>query len=99
MDAARLLDRLRARGVHRLLVEGGGETFARFLRCGLADEIHMTVCPLLVGGRGAPTLFDGVGFEPSPFPRMGLELCRREGEEVYLRYRRRRARTARTPHS
>jgi len=86
VNIVRLLDRLARRGVGRLLVEGGGGTFARFLRRELVDEIHVTVCPVLLGGIGAPTLFDGEGFETSPFPRMRLELCRREGQEVYLRY-------------
>ena len=88
VDPVLLLRRLRARGIERLLVEGGGETYALFLRAGLVDEIHLTVCPLLVGGRSAPTPFDGEGFPGQPFPRLRLELCRREGMEVYLRYTR-----------
>lgn len=88
VDAGLLLRRLRKRGVERLLVEGGGETFAHFLEEDLVDEVHLTVCPVIVGGRSAPTLFDGEGFEAQPFPRLELDLCRREGQEIYLRYRR-----------
>jgi riboflavin-specific deaminase-like protein len=89
VDIAALLTHLRTRRkVKRLLVEGGGETFAHFFEVDCVDEIHLTVCPLIVGGRTAPTLFDGRGFEILPLPRFRLDLCRREGEEVYLRYRR-----------
>lgn len=90
VDPRRLLERLAARGIERLLVEGGGKTYALFLEAGLVDEIHLTICPVLVGGRDAPTAFDGEGFDDPPFPRLALSLCRREGEEVYLRYTRSR---------
>ena len=90
IDLRRLLARLDRWGIGRLLVEGGGATFAPFLSEDLVDEIHLTVCPVLVGGAGAPTLFEGRGFDGPSFPPMALDLCRREGEEVYLRYRRRR---------
>jgi len=86
VDPRRLLALLADRGIRRLVVEGGGEIYGLFLRAGLVDEIHLTVCPLLLGGGTAPTLFDGEGFEDPPFPALRLDLCRREGDEVYLRY-------------
>lgn len=89
VEAAPLLQRLGRRGVRRLLVEGGGEVFALFFEAGLVDEIHLTVTSFLIGGRTAPTLFDGAGVAGPDLPRLSLDLCRREGEEAYLRYRRR----------
>src|SRR6185369_12376524 len=56
-----LLRRLRARGVERLLVEGGGETNWGFVRDDLVDELHVTLAPALLGGREAPTLLEGDG--------------------------------------
>lgn len=56
-DPAAVLDALRARGLRRVLVEGGGITVSRFLQAGLLDRLHITVAPLLIGsGRPALTL-------------------------------------------
>ena len=56
-DLVALLERLRARGLRRILVEGGGVTVSRFLREGLLDRLHLTVAPLLIGsGRPSITL-------------------------------------------
>jgi 2,5-diamino-6-(ribosylamino)-4(3H)-pyrimidinone 5'-phosphate reductase len=48
--------------VKRLLCEGGGELNDALFRAGLADEINITICPKVFGGRTAPTLADGLGF-------------------------------------
>jgi riboflavin-specific deaminase-like protein len=50
-------------GVNRLLCEGGGELNDALFRAGLVDELHLTICPKIFGGRTAPTIADGLGFE------------------------------------
>ncbi len=40
---------LAARGMRRLLVEGGAETLARFLNAGAIDELHLMVAPIVLG--------------------------------------------------
>jgi riboflavin biosynthesis pyrimidine reductase len=50
-----LLAALRARGLARLFVEGGGQTIGRFLRAGCLDRLHVVVAPLLLGS-GVPVL-------------------------------------------
>lgn len=49
-DLASALDDLRARGVHRLFVEGGPTLASAVIRAGLADEILAYVAPVLLGG-------------------------------------------------
>ena len=46
----------------RLLCEGGGELNFSLIRQGLVDELHLTICPRLLGGRNSPTIADGIGF-------------------------------------
>ena len=48
--------------VKRLLCEGGGELNGALFRAGLVDELHLTICPKIFGGRQAPTIADGNGF-------------------------------------
>jgi riboflavin-specific deaminase-like protein len=53
---------LRAKwAVKRLLCEGGGELNDALFRAGLVDEINLTICPKIFGGRTAPTIVDGLG--------------------------------------
>ncbi len=48
--------------VKRLLCEGGGELNDALFRAGLVDELHLTICPKIFGGRHAPTIAEGRGF-------------------------------------
>jgi len=55
---------LRAKwNVKRLLCEGGGELNDALFHNGLVDEINVTICPKIFGGRDAPTIADGLGFQ------------------------------------
>jgi 2,5-diamino-6-(ribosylamino)-4(3H)-pyrimidinone 5'-phosphate reductase len=48
--------------VKRLICEGGGELNDTLFRAGLVDELHLTINPKIFGGRTAPTIADGHGF-------------------------------------
>ncbi|MFC0408920.1 RibD family protein [Roseomonas elaeocarpi] len=49
-----VLRALRARGLGRVFVEGGGVTVSRFLAAGLLDRLHLTVAPVILGS-GRPS--------------------------------------------
>jgi len=86
VDLPALLERLHARGVARLLLEGGGELNWAFLRDDLIDELHVTIAPVLLGGREAPTLLEGEGLAMRAQRKLRLEELHREGGELYCRY-------------
>jgi riboflavin-specific deaminase-like protein len=69
--------------VRRLACEGGGELNAALFRHRLVDELHLTICPKIFGGRTAPTIADGsgtpglaaaAGFQIKSLRRVGTEL-------------------------
>ncbi len=45
--------------VKRLLCEGGGALHGTMVRASLVDELHLTICPKIFGGRSAPTIAEG----------------------------------------
>jgi len=75
-------------GIKHLLCEGGGELNDGLLRAGVVDEIYVTLCPLIFGGRDAPTLSDGRGIEKlSDAINVSLKSRKRVGDELFLVYR------------
>ena len=72
-------------GVQRLLCEGGGELNDALFRAGLVDEVNLTICPKAFGGRTAPTIADGVGFQQlADAARFKIKSMKRVGEELFL---------------
>ncbi|MBS1818256.1 MAG: RibD family protein [Acidobacteria bacterium] len=55
MDAAAVLALLRARGCHRIFVEGGGVTVSMFLQADLLDRLQVATAPLIIGS-GRPAI-------------------------------------------
>jgi riboflavin-specific deaminase-like protein len=77
--------------VRRLLCEGGGELNDALFRAGLVDEIHLTICPKIFGGRTAPTLADGLGFPTlAAAARFKLISVRRQKGELFTTFSRAR---------
>ena len=46
---ARIVAALVARGMRRILVEGGAETLSRFLDAGAVHELHLMIAPIVIG--------------------------------------------------
>jgi riboflavin-specific deaminase-like protein len=77
--------------VKRLLCEGGGEVNDGLFRAGLVDEVHVTLCPRIFGGRGAPTLSDGLGARHlDRATPLEIKSLRQHGDEMFVVYGRKR---------
>jgi len=46
---AAILAALAARGLRRILIEGGADTVSRFLTAGCLDRLHVMVAPIIIG--------------------------------------------------
>lgn len=81
VDLPAALGLLHARGVRRLLVEGGAAVHTAFLAADLVDELHLAVAPILVGA-GPPFV------HPAAFPagRWQLASTGAVGDVAVLRY-------------
>ena len=75
-------------GVKRLLCEGGGQLNDALFRADVVDEVNLTVCPLILGGREAPTIAEGLGFaQLKDAAQFSLKSRRQVGNELFLVYR------------
>jgi 5-amino-6-(5-phosphoribosylamino)uracil reductase len=77
---------LGARGVERLMVEGGGKVHTQFLCDNLADELQLVVAPFFVGDSRAPRFVSDGHFPWNPDRRATLAEVRQIGDVVLLRY-------------
>lgn len=78
---------LTQRGVQVLLVEGGGYIMNLFLQAKALDELYLTLCPLLLGGREDATLVTGSGFSVDGAPRTETLSAEWREQELYLHLR------------
>jgi 5-amino-6-(5-phosphoribosylamino)uracil reductase len=74
-------------GVEHIAVLGGGEIVAALLAADLIDELHLTICPLLIGGKTAPSPVEGTGFLQGQAPHLELLSVRQVEGELFLHYR------------
>src|SRR4051812_26000586 len=77
---------LAARGVERLMVEGGGTVHTQFLTEDLVDELQLVVAPVFVGDSHAPRFVRDGRFPWNPGRRAALVDVRQIGDVVLLRY-------------
>jgi 5-amino-6-(5-phosphoribosylamino)uracil reductase len=86
VDMHRISTDLHARGVERLMVEGGGTIHTQFLTADLVDELHLVVAPFFVGDSQARRFVDDGCFPWNPENRATLAEVRQIGDVVLLRY-------------
>jgi 5-amino-6-(5-phosphoribosylamino)uracil reductase len=52
------------------------------------DEIYITICPLVFGGRGAPAMADGLGVKSvEEATKLRIKSLKRVGQELFVVYR------------
>jgi 5-amino-6-(5-phosphoribosylamino)uracil reductase len=77
---------LHARGVRRLMVEGGQSLHTQFLTGNLADELHLVVAPFFVGDHAATRFVGGGRFPWNSCHRAALAEVLQIDDVVLLRY-------------
>ncbi len=89
VDIPRALEMLYDRGIRSMLVEGGGEIIFELARLHMIDRLSVYISPVIIGGRSAPTIADGRGFESeADFARFRLLSAGVFGDGVLAEYER-----------
>jgi 5-amino-6-(5-phosphoribosylamino)uracil reductase len=86
VEMRRISEDLGARGVQRLMVEGGGKVHTQFLTEDVADELQLVVAPFFVGDSRATRFVSDGRFPWNPGRRATLAEVRQIGDVVLLRY-------------
>ena len=86
LDLVTVVADLTARGIRRLMVEGGQNVHTQFLAAGLADELQLVLAPFFVGDPRAPRFVGAAAFPWDSGHRMTLAEARPVGDVVLLRY-------------
>lgn len=84
-----LLEMINSQGWKNVLLLGGSEINATFLKADLVDEIFVTIAPKIAGGASLPTLAGGsTPFGAESHLEFNLVGNQKMGDELFLHYRR-----------
>jgi 5-amino-6-(5-phosphoribosylamino)uracil reductase len=86
LDLVTVVADLAARGIRRLMVEGGQNIHTQFLAAGIADELRLVIAPFFVGDPGAPRFVGAAAFPWDSGHHMTLAEARPIDDVVLLRY-------------
>jgi 5-amino-6-(5-phosphoribosylamino)uracil reductase len=86
LDLVTVVTDLAARGIRRLMVEGGQNIHTKFLAAGLVDEVQLVIAPFFVGDPDAPRFVGAAAFPWDSAHRMALAESRQIDDVVLLRY-------------
>jgi len=89
VDLEPLMEELnRAYGIKKLMVEGGGTVHRSMIAQDLYDELHLIICPFVIGGSGSITPAGRASFWPrGQIPFYNLIENRQIGDYIYLVYK------------
>jgi 5-amino-6-(5-phosphoribosylamino)uracil reductase len=85
LDLVTVVTDLAARGIRRLMVEGGQNIHTQFLATGLADELQLVIAPFFVGDANAPRFVEPAAFLWDSGHPMTLAESRPIGDVALLR--------------
>ncbi len=80
-----IIRKLRAFGIRRILIEGGGETLSAAFAAGVVTEVMFFVAPRILGGRRAKTPVEGPGVDAlAAATRLTGMRARQVGQDILL---------------
>ncbi|PSO48948.1 MAG: riboflavin deaminase [Cyanobacteria bacterium SW_9_44_58] len=86
IDWPQALRILNGKGVEDLALLGGGELIATLFEQHFIDELWLTICPVLLGGKDAPTPIEGIGLGGEQLQKLKLLSVETIDQEVFLHY-------------
>ena len=86
IDWLSALSQLRQLGLKKLAILGGGELVASLMEVNAIDDLWLTVCPIVFGGKTAPSPVGGKGWLQERGIKLDLLSVERVGTEVFLHY-------------
>jgi 5-amino-6-(5-phosphoribosylamino)uracil reductase len=87
IDWTKTFQQLAELGLNKLAILGGGELVASLLAEDLIDELWLTLCPIIFGGKSAPTPVGGTGLIQSQGKQLQLLEVKQIEQELFLHYR------------
>ncbi|MEW6380445.1 MAG: dihydrofolate reductase family protein [bacterium] len=89
VDLPQLMSALHERfGIRRLLVEGGGTVHQSMIAAGLYDELHLIICPFVIGGSSSITPVERSSFwVKGNIPAFRLDKADILGDYLYVIYK------------
>lgn len=89
LDLGAAIETLHEAGLEQILCEGGPRLFGSLVAAGLADELFLTLSPVLAGRDLDPrlSLLEGAQLLPDRSVVGDLVSVRRQGSHLFLRYR------------
>jgi diaminohydroxyphosphoribosylaminopyrimidine deaminase/5-amino-6-(5-phosphoribosylamino)uracil reductase len=82
------LQAIQRAGAHSVLIEGGGQVAASFLRAGLVDRLEWFRAPILLGGEGRPCVGALALAKPAEAPKFRRLSAEPLGDDLWERYER-----------